>query len=249
MKTVVVYPSPLETREVRDIFLPFVTRFANSLREFDPGCEYELAVIENGGDEESIKDCRAQFHGLPATFHRYDGKGCDIGSFQHYARNIATENVFQVCCVTRCYAHRNGWLKELVEAREFWGPGLFGTSASREGGKFHFCTRAYAFDASDFKQYPTQIISRDQGTYFEVYDGNLHEWFRARNQATVLVWWSGDVNLTKARNPINEFYWPNGYRNGDQSEMLLWDKHSQAYAYASPEEKLRLEKLCFEGTP
>ena len=242
----IVYPVPLETREHRDLFLPFVTRFADSLRKFDPGCEYSLAVIENGGDEDCVKDCRAQFHGLPATYHRYEGAGCDIGSFQHYAHNIANENVFMVCCVTRVYAWKERWLEKLVDARKYIGNGLYGTCASREGGKLHVCTRCYAMDSEDFRRYSHQIISRDQGVFFELGDGNIYEWFKNQKLPTDVVcqrFISSAIDTSEA----HLLTAPNIYRRGDQSELLVFDKHSDAYRDADPAEKLRLESLCFLG--
>ena len=37
---------------------------------------------------------------------------------------------------------------------------------------------------------------------------------------------------------------PNRFRDGDQSNLLIRDKHSDAYASASPEEKERLERMA-----
>jgi hypothetical protein len=244
----IVYPAPLETREVRDIFMPFITRFADSLRKFNPGCEYELAVIENGGEEDCIKDCRAQFYDLPVKFYRYEGTGCDIGSFLWFADQQA-ENVFQVNCVTRVYAWKAGWLQRLVQNREIIGPSLFGTSASREGGKQHICCRCYAADSDDFSKYPHAIKSRDRGVFFEVGDGCLTEWFLSEEKYVGLVYWDGVCDMPTC-SPESDFRFQtakNIFRRGDQSNMLVWDKHSDYYRDADESEKARLARMCFEG--
>jgi len=39
---------------------------------------------------------------------------------------------------------------------------------------------------------------------------------------------------------------PGGFRNGDQRQMLVWDKHSQIYADADPRYQRNLEE-CTRG--
>lgn len=248
----IIYPVPVENVDVWTIFKPFVKRFTDSLREFDPGCEFEAVAIPNVSMEtrrEWLDEIEFMFSGIPWSKVDYSGKGCDIGSFQHYAQLIPQENVFMVCCVTRVYAWREGWLEKLVNARGLFGPGIYGTCASREGGKLHVCTRCYAMDSDDFKRYPHQITSRDQGTFFEVYDGNIYEWFKFQNLAAKVVYHQAISQMIRE---IVEFDGdphptPDIYRRGEQNLMLVLDKHTDAYRDASPEEKTRLERMCFKG--
>jgi hypothetical protein len=251
MRTVVVYPIPLESPEVWALFKPFVDRFSQSLRQFDPGCDYTLSLVLNRPMPEAtppewINEIEMMFKGLPYRTINYEGGGCDIGSFQHCAAQ-QVENVFMVCCVTRVFAWQAGWLKRLVEAREKFGAGLFGTSASLEGGSFHVCCRCYCMDSDDFKRYPHKIESRDQGVFFEIGEGNLAEWFFGQNSQVHVVYWDAICGGGETSIPQDFFTPPNIFRRGDQSNLLVKDKHSQAYENASPEEKRRLEKMCFEA--
>jgi hypothetical protein len=238
VKNVIVFPVPLENQAVRDLFKPFVKRFCESMRQFPAGKNYELAVVLNGNvDADSAKE---DFHGLNPVFYEYSGSGYDIGSFQYYAS--ICEPCFMVCCVTRVYAHRAGWLDKLVSARDFFGRGLYGTSASQESGKLHVCCRCYAFDSEDFKRYPHAITSRDQGVFFECGDGCLLGFFNDLALPVKVVYWDrveavGDTREWQNANNI--------FRDGDQSNVLVHDRHTDYYRDASTEEKKRLERECF----
>jgi hypothetical protein len=250
MRTIICYPVPMDNEPTWELFRPYVKRFTDSLRQHDPGCDYEVAAIVNSRADTlddawiHLQELAVMFDGLPWNRYHYQGAGCDIGSFQWFARQ-QTENVFMVCCVTRVYSHRAGWLKKLVTARETLGPGLYGTSASRESGKLHVCTRAYAFDSEDFKKYPHNITSRDQGVFFECGDGCLYEWFG--EWRSFVVYWGGCFDV-EASNIAYALTPDNIYRRGKQTNCLVFDRHTDAYRDADETEKRRLERMCFEGT-
>jgi hypothetical protein len=211
------------------------------VKQFTPGCDYELCPVFNGGDQSVWDTFKENWEGLPVRNHYlYEGAGCDIGSFAFFT-SMQEQNVFQVNCVTRVYAHRAGWLNHLVQARYNNGPGLYATSVSREGGHLHACCRCYAFDSDDFKKYPHKIVSRDQGVFFELGEGCLLDWFVAQNLAARVVYWDSVRMIGESD------YWrvPNCYRDGNQENILVWDKHSQAYAEADDARKRELEQMCF----
>lgn len=249
MKTVIVYPVPMESHEVWATFKPFVERFIHSMKNTDPGIEYTLWVVASVGERKDQVDevgMFKMFEGLPWAGIFYCGNGCDIGSFQHFANTTVEKDVFQVNCVTRMYAWKSGWLRRLVEAREMFGAGLYGTSISREGGKLHCCCRCYAFDSHVFKEYPHKIESRDQGVFFELGAGNIYEWFKESRYNAKVVYWDGVCNISE---DPDAHCWraPNIYRKGDQSNLLVKDKHSVIFDEASPEERARLQRMCFDG--
>lgn len=179
------------------------------------------------------------FYGLPVTFLPYGDEGCDIGSAQCLAQLLDDE--FMVCMTSRCYFWREGWLKRLVTAREAIGPDLFGCFASKESGKLHLCTRAYCMDAADFRMYPVKITSRNQGVFFECGEGNLLEWFEARGKKGWIVGWSG------VHDKLEWFKVPDRFRNGDQSDCLVFDRHTDYYRDADDKEKKLLEGWCDGG--
>jgi len=237
----VVYPIPNESPEVWEIFKPAVERFCATWRKFPPGCECELVPVLFGDDPTG--KCTQYFHGLPVdAFQEYRGGGCDIGAAQWVAVDSEPGD-FLVALTSRVYFHRPNWLDFLRIARELYGKGLYGTSASMEGGIAHCCTRCYAMDCSMWNSYPFLIESRDQGTFFEVGAnnpiGSLNDWVEAIGLPTLMVY--GDGVRPKP-------YWfspENIFRRGDQSNLLVWDKHTLAYREADREEQLRLQALAY----
>lgn len=243
-----VYPLPADSPEVSETFKPFAERFAQSCKKFWPGYKYELVVVINKGKVNA--ELVELFFGLPVEFITYDGDGMDLGSQQLVAQS---GDHFQVNLTSRMYAHREGWLKRLVEVRETYGPGLYGMTASYEGGKVHICTRGHCYDSKDFREYPTQITSRDQGVFFECGDGCLLEWYQSRKQPYGVVTWDafwGDGKCyhcgeeTAKKLGLYFHICTNRFRLGDQSNVLLHDRHTDLFRDADAVEKLRLGRLC-----
>lgn len=235
MNPIIVYPLPLDNWKT---FSEFAFRFTNTFRDFPPGTDYKLIVAVNGG--KLIDDIACWFYNINTTFVDYDGLGCDIGSAQHIANHLMIDDAFIVAMTSRCYFHRQGWLRRFMEAREKHGPGLYGASASYEGGTPHICTRAYGLDASLFRKYPHLIDTRAKGQKFEVGEWCLTTWFRSQALPTIQVTWDGEQDFQHWRATAETAI----YRRGGQSAMLVWDRHSDLYRDASPEEKIKLESMA-----
>jgi len=229
----IIYPIPLDSPECWQSFKPFVERFCYTWRKYPPlvNCQV-IAVCCNGmttaGDE--IHDL---FFGIPRTFMRYNGRGADIGAHQYAARELAG-NPFLVCLTSRCYFHQAGWLNPLADARLRYGPHLFGCSASRQGGNLHLCTRGYCMDADDFPK--DEILTRAMGAELECGENNLLRRFEAQGKHGYVVHW----DTVQWQEP-GYFTVPNRFRNGNQEAMLIFDKHTDEYRDASPEQKAELE--------
>lgn len=244
----IVYPLPMDSPEVWAVFKPFAERFVRSYRAFPGEYPHELMVVINKGKVNG--ELVELFFGLPVEFVTYDGDGMDLGSQQLVAQ---TGDHFQVNLTSRMYFHRAGWLKRMVKVRRTYGPGLYGMTASYEGGKLHICTRGHAYDAKDFREYPTAITSRNQGVFFECGDGCLLEWYQQRKQAYGIVTWDafwGEGQCSccgdETRRKIGLYHHncQNRFRLGDQSNILAHDKHTDIFRDAAEVERLRLARLC-----
>jgi hypothetical protein len=242
----IVYPLPCENIEAKEIFWPFAKRFVETYLEHQPGHPHTVIVVING--PELTQDIDDLFSPLPVEYKLYQGNGMDLGSQQLVAED---GDHFQVNMTSRMYFHREGWLRKLAQARDIYGPGLYGMTASHEGGKFHICTRGHCYDSKDFREYPHKITSRDQGVFFECGDGCLTDWYKSRSQPMIVVEW-GDIygegfcNHCGERNSVNfqdYFVGTDGFRNGDQRNVLCFDKHTDAFRDADTEEKKRLTDL------
>lgn len=238
MKVTCVYPVPLDSPVVWAEFAPFVRRFARTWGEFPPLVPCNLMLVANNYDPTGA--AREIFKDMAVEWVRYDGAGCDAGSWQ-LAANLTTG--FMVNFTSRCYFHREGWLKRLVEARMLSGPGLYGTSASHEGGRWHACLRAWGIDAEDFREYPVKLDTRDKGVAFEVGNGDdpgsLTKWMAVRKRLPQIVYFDSSHGQLTWDSVENSF------RRGNQEQMLVWDRHTDLYRDADPAEKKRLERLCF----
>lgn len=235
MKVVIVYPLPFDNWT---FFEPFVERFTRTFKQFKPGCEYEVAAVCNWG--EPADKVREMFYGIKTKFVPYYENGWDIGSAQHVAHTLP-DNVFMVNMTSRCYFHREGWLKLMADAREALGSGLYGCTANHDGYRLHLCTRAYAMDVEDFKYYPHKIDSRAKGPLFEIGAdneyGNLMEWMEvSRGKPSRLVFFD------RVAEKPDWFTAPNRFRSGDQSNVLVHDFHTDIYRDAGDEMREILRK-------
>lgn len=237
-------PVPNETPEVWATFKPFVERFLSTLNKFDPGSDYDLHLVRSG-DPWIDSDLKLDEQRVLPFIERYDGNGWDIGAAQYMASQLSPSDLV-VSFTTRSYFHRDGWLKALLDARNTFGPGLYGTSASNQI-RHHVCVRSYLLEVADFQDYPWTIDSRALGPCFETgvdYYNSGRPWVKSitEHMASLcrplkIVRFDG---VFDTRESIGM---KNGFRNGDQSEMLVWDKHSDIYAQANPYHKQELERL------
>lgn len=236
MRALIIYPLPLDAWAT---FEPFARRFCKTFREHRPLYDdYKVIVTVQGG--KIIDDIALMFYGINTMFLEYSGGGCDIGGAQFVAYNYASTEDFLINMTSRCHFHREGWLARFMEARTKYGPGLYGASASHEGGTPHICTRAYALDASLMRDYPHLIDTRAKGQKFECGEWCLTSWIKSRKLPTVQITWDSEQDEDHWRDPKEQGI----YRRNNQSAMLVWDRHSDIYRDASAEEKIRLEKMA-----
>jgi hypothetical protein len=206
-------------------------RLLDSYLKFDAGYGHELVIIDRCGD--SPDDVKA-------THLRYDDGGWDCGAWQFAGRSIDTDLL--VCFNSSTYITGNGWLKRFVEAAEAHGDGLYGPLASYEINP-HIRTPCMVFQPHIIRQYPAQVMDRLDTYRMEVfgYPGgtpNFTMWVRSKGWQTRLVTWDGDYDLPEWRKPDNIF------RRGDQSNLLVRDRHADAYEVSSEEGKRVLEGLA-----
>lgn len=239
----IVIPVPLD---VWDTYRPTVQRFCDTMRQFSPGAPFTLFAMCCRSDPDS--EVREIFHGIPTEFARYDGTGCDIGSHQHAAFQLG--DAFQVSVSTRTYFHREGWLAKMLEAHDYFGPGLFGTAVSRETGVLHFRTHCYGMESGYFRRYPYLVNSRNQTFAFEhgAFNhpvGSLLNWAKSQgDMAVACVYWDG------AWREHEWFNRPDIFRTSSQSNLLVWDRHTELFAGMNAADQTHWHnRAFFEGLP
>lgn len=232
MKVALCYP---EINSRLDLS-PAFQRFAHSYREFPAGHDHVM-VIERAeypwpllGTTRALELLYDQIY-----MNLYHGCGRDIGAHQHAAHSLPKEVEFAVFCSSQVHFHRAGWLQAILEARGKLGPGLYGAMGSFEN-RPHVRTCFFGVDLEIFREYPHVINSREKSLEFESGPQNFSLWVDAQGASVRVVYWEGAYKLEDCRKPANIF------RNGDQSNCLTWDRHTEIYANADAELKAGLER-------
>jgi len=208
-------------------------RWLNSYMKYWSGYPHNLVVINRYADNPD------SMFGW-AKHLRYDGGGWDCGAWQFAGKNIDTDLL--VCFNSSTYITGGGWLKRFVDAVEAYGDGLYGPLTSYEIIP-HVRTPCMIFQPDVINDYPKEVMSREDTYRFESLgwpDGtpNFTQWTKHEGNKTMLVTWDGVYNLQKWRDPTNIF------RRGDQSNLIVKDRHCEAYEASDAEEKTRLENLA-----
>ncbi len=237
---------PMDSPILFAAFLPFAKRFANTFAKFPPGMRCKPVVVLNKCQFDSQKNIVFDiFDPIAAVYESYDGDGYDLGSQQMVAKKYPGH--FQINCTSRNYFWKADWLPPIYIARRMMGPGLYGVSASREGGNLHICTRGHCYDTDDFSKFPWEVKSRNDGVKFEVGPtGSLTNWYRDNGKPVRVVnWLPNGESVTMEIDRFDQV--PNCFRRGDQSGMLMWDRHSDLFRDANPQQKKELARKCFEA--
>lgn len=240
MRPIIIYPIPFDAWHT---FHPSVKRFTDSFKDHPPGTDdYEVWAMCCFG--QPTDEIRQMFYCIKTVFIEYNQHGCDIGSAQ-YAAEIdpsRPDDLF-IAMTSWCYFHRKGWLLRYIEARNKYGPGLYCASTSKERGKLHACTRAYAMDAKTWCEFPHRVDRREKGPWFETGQWCLTDWALEKKLPVVQVTWDGERQLADSRNPAE-----NGiFRRGDQQAMLVWDRHTDLFRDSLLSDKKRLANLADFG--
>lgn len=207
-------------------------RLLDSYLKFDAGHPHDLVIIDRCGD--SPNDVEFARH------VRYDLGGWDCGAWQWASKNIESDLLF--CLNSSCYITGDGWLKRFVDAVETHGMGLYGPLTSYEVVP-HIRTPCFVFHPDVMKDYPMEVETRENTYQFESMGWpngvpNFTQWVRKKGLPTVLVTWDGEYDLWQWRTPSNIF------RRGDQSNLIIKDRHVEAYEISDEENKRKLEGLA-----
>lgn len=229
MKVALFYPLPFN---LWHSYEDYVFRFSETFKNFPPEHDYALYLTCHWGTP--TDRIRKMFYGLKAIYLDYNGDGCQIGAQQNTA--LICPRDFFVGFTVHNYFHRSGWLKRMMEAREKHGPGLYGSSASLEGSP-HIRTAGYGMDRALWGKYPQSIDTRDACSRFENGDWSVTKFVTDQGLPAMQVTWDGEQSQEDWRKPDGVF------RRGEQNAMLMWDRHTEIYSDAEPEEKKLLEQL------
>lgn len=240
MLTKIYYPHILQpgsdsgrTPRSADEFAGCAWKFSVTYRQFDPGSEHELVVVFVRGNPSegdyaiwSGVKCRFLHHSVP------------IEDRSWMVQNLLAKEScdFMVGFVSRAYFHRPGWLKRVVDARKQYGDAFYGSMASSAGCPLqthpapnpHLRGTMWAFDLQTISKFPHQIKTPEDEYRLECGEWNLSNWFESIGKPPRLVTFDGVWAKPDWDKPENAFC------KGDQSNLLHWDRHTDAYRNSRP---------------
>lgn len=215
MKIAIVYIFPMDGALG---YLDLAARFIHSYHRCPPEEEHQTIIVSQGKVSE---ESHFLFLSLPNTTHfSHDNSGYDIGAFQHVSREIPAD--LMVFFGATSYLKCTGWLRRMRESFQKHGNTLYGTMGNRGvahvGVMPHIRTTGFWMSPSLFNKYPMVVSRPDQRYLFEHGQNCLTSWIVNQGKIPWVVAYDGDYPMTQ---------WdmiPNGYHQGDQSNLLSGDR-------------------------
>jgi hypothetical protein len=210
----------------------YCARFVGSYLACPPLVEHELVVCCNGGPLPF--ETASLFAPIPKVqfFPRRNDPGYDITAYQDVAGHFRCD--MEVCCGETIRFHRTGWLKRYVEAWKQHGPGMYGTFSSNLI-RPHLNTTGFCVAPTFLKGSPRP---QNKEQRYEWEHGRNAFWTKvsALGGATRLVTFDGCYDVPQWRYP-KDILW-----RGTQENCLMFCSHTDRYAGASTETKLKWSK-------
>lgn len=207
------------------------SRWQNTYLKFMPEIEHELIVV----DSDMPESRQSPIDRFISKRFVYDGGGWDCGIWQFVGKKVETDLL--VCCNTSTYFERSGWLERLVDAASKHGKGLYGPMGSLNYYP-HIRTPCMVFQPDVITGFPWLVKSRDQTYAFECLAGreNFTLWCVDRGFVVKQVTWDGEQSIEDWRKPDNVFW------KGDQSNVVVKDRHANRYDTGTEESRLQLNR-------
>lgn len=233
MKIAVLYLKITRRIETYPIATPYEVghkRFYDGYRKFKPTIPHDLIIVRCGATEGST-----DFDSIATHYLRFDGMGSDCAAYQHVVRVLDYDLV--LCMNTLAYPWRYFWLSPFVDALKVHGKGVYGATASYENHP-HLRTPAIAFHPDVVREYPFSTTNREDSVRFESGANSISAWAERAGYPVILVTADGRYYKGDWRKPNNIF------RRGDQTNCLIWDRHTDLYRDSDDFTKQKLSQAA-----
>ncbi len=213
-------------------------RFAESYSQFPAGEDHELILVDShGGYTPEIQNI---FEGISHKVVPYAGLGWDIGAHLHVASQLPSSD-WIMCFSSWGHFRRGGWLSAFESARQVHGDGLYGSTASWEHSR-HIRGTGFFIRCGLLHEYPVAVNSREESFSFEVGPKSLTEWCLKNKYGVWVVMPEKTVSLRRAE------FLKNGFRQGDQTNIWTFDKHTDLFEKGTLQEQKELTLRSYPST-
>ena len=217
MKVSIVYVWPISSVRNYDWYLG---RFLNSYGTNPAGHPHESVVVLNGGKSNSFLSCMFSVM-QNLRFVERGNEGWDIGAFQHVAED--TDADLMLFFGTTAWIKGPGWLRRVVDSVEKRGDTIYGAMGNTGMMPFvypHIRTTGFWLNPRWLRTHPLKVTDPGQRYAFEHGSNNITRFVADSGRVPFGVSWKQEYPLSES-NSI-----PNGYHNGNQSNMLFGDRNS-----------------------
>lgn len=210
-------------------------RFLKTYLQHKPKIPHDVLVVNCGGYKpDTLLDSIAN------DYVTSIGTGFDCGTYQEVNCALLKYDLV-VAMNTHVYFWRDNWLEPIVAAARHHGPGFYGPTASYERNP-HLRTPCIAYHPGLMSEYPTYPKNRDECGDCEAGPNNFALWSDNRGFPTLLITGDGKAWAKQMwRHP------PNIFRRGDQSNILIFDRHIDVYKESTNEQKILYARQADKG--
>lgn len=214
--------------------LQLLSNFVESYKKVLGTVSHQLVIVTSGGE---ISPAKAN---LLSEFEyeviRYQGQGWDVGALVHASKELPFFDTL-LFLNSQVQITSPRFLERFVESWEENGPGLYGASSSFEVSR-HIRTSCIAAPPGVFSSYPRPTSSRFDATVFEHSPNSISHWAKEGGLNPLVVYSDETLPLDQSRSKSDIF------RSGNQSKLMISDRHTRIYDEADESEKIRLQRLA-----
>lgn len=193
-------------------------RFIETYQNHPPGYPHTLAVICNDRYPDDI--IRNLFKSIPCIFLPGDNVGWDIGAYQAVAQTTSSD--LMVCFGSSSYFKRGGWLERMVSIYSSYGDHLYGVTGCLAPTP-HIRTTGFWCSPKLLADYPYDVKTYQDRYQFEHGYLSFTAFAISQKREAFVIYWNHMKPLLICDGV------PNGYHNGDQSEVMAFDRCTELH--------------------
>lgn len=234
MRICTVYNYP--TKNFGPEHATYAQRFVESYRQHPPMQDHQMIVVSNGGPPSGT--AVRQFSWIKGTqFLQRENVAMDIGSYQFAARSIQCD--MMVFFGGSSYFRGPGWLMRMANAFQAYGDeALYGCTGNQGDNRQvnthferiwpHIRTTGFWCSPRLINTHPFRVKDNSERYPYEHGPAGLTSWVISQGKPALVVGWT-EIKPVHECDSI-----PNGFHQGDQSNIMVGDRLTAPPYYHVP---------------